>query len=155
MSIENLIRKTIPFRTETNLQTLFLSTHFSTFASTAGQQPRIFHYPAYSCHEMVERNKPEIYRDYPRPPSPQCCARNILTVHRETLTEYITFKRGGEGSLYPGTLATVTSYIDASLRIVTKSPKVGPLYLCFPSRWNKFNGILQRLAALVYLCRIC
>jgi hypothetical protein len=25
------------------------------------------------------------------------CARNILTVHRETLTQYITFKRGGRG----------------------------------------------------------
>jgi hypothetical protein len=41
------------------------------------------------------------------------------------------YKRGGEGSLY-GThvlcsLATVTSCIDASVRIVTKSPKVGTL----------------------------
>jgi hypothetical protein len=36
--------------------------------------------------------------------------------------QYITFKRGGEGSL-----GTVTSCIDASVRTVTKSPKVGPL----------------------------
>ncbi len=41
----------------------------------------------------------EIYRDYPRPPSLWSCTRNILIVHRETLTQYITFKRGGEGSL--------------------------------------------------------
>ncbi len=39
-----------------------------------------------------------------KPPSLYCCARNILTVHRETLTQYITFKRGGEGSLYISTL---------------------------------------------------
>ncbi len=30
---------------------------------------------------------PEIYRDYPRPSSLQCCARNILTLHRVTLTQ--------------------------------------------------------------------
>jgi hypothetical protein len=40
---------------------------------------------------------PEIYRDYPRHPSLKCCARNISTVPRETLTQYITFKRGGRG----------------------------------------------------------
>jgi hypothetical protein len=44
-----------------------------------------------------DRYLPEIYRDYPRTPSLWCCARNILTVHRETLTQYITFKRGGTG----------------------------------------------------------
>ncbi len=37
----------------------------------------------------------EMYRDYPGTPSLQCCARNILTVHRKTLTQCITFKRGG------------------------------------------------------------
>jgi hypothetical protein len=36
----------------------------------------------------------EINRDYPRSHSLQWCARTILTVHRETLTQYITFKRG-------------------------------------------------------------
>jgi hypothetical protein len=54
-----------------------------------------------------------------------------LTVHRETLTQYITFKRGGRGesvcTLVFCSLATVTSSIDASVRIVTKPPKVGPL----------------------------
>ncbi len=40
----------------------------------------------------------EIYRDYPRPPSFWCCARYTLTGHRETLTQYITFKRGGGGA---------------------------------------------------------
>jgi hypothetical protein len=42
-----------------------------------------------------------------RPPSLYCCARNILTLHRETLTQYITLhlKRGGEvESLYSCTL---------------------------------------------------
>ncbi len=61
----------------------------------------------------------------PWPPSLWCCTRIILTVHRETLTQYITFKRGGDGSLYScNCLATLTSCIDASVRIVTKSPKV-------------------------------
>ncbi len=36
--------------------------------------------------------KAEMYRDSP-PPSLWCCARNILTVQRETLTQYIIFKR--------------------------------------------------------------
>ncbi len=43
---------------------------------------------------------------------------------------YITFKEGGEGSLCSRTqysLATVMSCIDASVRIVTKPPKVVPL----------------------------
>ncbi len=44
----------------------------------------------------------EVTRD---PPSLKCCGRNILTLHRETLTQYITFKRGGEvESLYSCTL---------------------------------------------------
>ncbi len=67
------------------------------------------------------------------------CARNILTVHRETLTQYITFKREGRGEsvlLYTLYLATATSYIDPSLWIVTKFPKVEPLrYLYSPSLW--------------------
>ncbi len=70
-------------------------------------------------------------RDYPRPPSLKCCARNILTVHRETLTQYCTlhFIEGGEGGLYSCSLATVLSCIDTSVRIVTKSPKVEPLLI--------------------------
>ncbi len=48
--------------------------------------------------------KIKIYRNYPRPPSLECCARNIVTVHRETFTQYIHLKEGGEGSLYSFTL---------------------------------------------------
>ncbi len=53
--------------------------------------------------------------------------------------QYITFKRGGRGdsvlmySVVLDRFGTVMSCIDASVRIVTKSPKVGPLYLYFPS----------------------
>ncbi len=80
----------------------------------------------------------QIYRDYPRPPSLWCCARNILTVHRETLTQYITFKRGWRGQsvlLYPVALqfAAVTSCINASVRIVTNTRRwdlyTNPLHL--------------------------
>jgi hypothetical protein len=52
--------------------------------------------------------------------------------HRETLTQwYITFKRGGWGfcSLVLCSLATVTSCIDASVRMVTRSPQVGRLII--------------------------
>jgi hypothetical protein len=38
-------------------------------------------------------------RDYPQPPSLKCSARNFLTVLREALKQYITFNRGGGGSL--------------------------------------------------------
>jgi hypothetical protein len=45
-------------------------------------------------------NKKNYFLSFPRPSSLQCCARNILTVHRETLTQYIIhLKEGGEGSL--------------------------------------------------------
>jgi hypothetical protein len=37
----------------------------------------------------------EMYREYPRPPSLECSARNMLTVLRETLTQHITCIRGG------------------------------------------------------------
>ncbi len=66
--------------------------------------------------------------------------RNILTVHRETLTQYITFKRGGERevcTLVLGSLATGTSCIDASVRLVSKPPKVGPLLIFYISLWVK------------------
>ncbi len=52
-----------------------------------------------------------------------------MSTYRETLTQYITFKRGGEGSLMTlisqnlCILATVTSCIDSSVRIITKSPR--------------------------------
>ncbi len=52
-----------------------------------------------------------------------------MTVHRETLMQYtyIAFKRGGEGSLYSFTLWSCNC--DVLVRIVTKSPKVGPLLI--------------------------
>jgi len=49
-----------------------------------------------------------------------------MSTYRETLTQYITFKRGGDGSLFSPnlcSLATVTSCIDGSVRIITKSPR--------------------------------
>jgi hypothetical protein len=55
-----------------------------------------------------------------------------LTVLTETFTQYITFNRGGErgvSTLVVCSLATVLSCIDPSVRIVTKSPKVGPLLI--------------------------
>jgi hypothetical protein len=50
--------------------------------------------------------------------------QGILTVHRETLTQYITFERGVEGSLYSYTLlsSNVPSCIDASVRIERQNP---------------------------------
>ncbi len=54
------------------------------------------------------------------------------TVLRETLTQYITFNRGEEKGLYSSTLGTLMSCIDPSVRIVTKSPKVGPLLISVP-----------------------
>ncbi len=58
--------------------------------------------------------------------------RNILNVLRETLSQYIIFNRGGGGergvcTLVIFSLATVMSCIGPSVRIGTKSPKVGPL----------------------------
>jgi hypothetical protein len=70
---------------------------------------------------------PEMYRDCPRPPSLYCCTRNILTVHRETLTQCITFKRGGDGGVCTLVLCSLSTVM--SFRIVTKSPKVGPLLI--------------------------
>ncbi len=65
-----------------------------------------------------------------------------LTVLRETLTQYITFTRGGRGEsvlLYCVVLQPCFLFcIDPSMRIVTKSPKVGPLLysnMYFPSLW--------------------
>jgi hypothetical protein len=58
--------------------------------------------------------------------------RNILTVLTETLTQYITFNIGGErgvSTIVFCSLATVLSCIGPSVRIVTKSPKVGPLLI--------------------------
>ncbi len=65
----------------------------------------------------------EINRDNPRPPSLYCCARNILNVHRDS------HLKEGVCTLVLGSLATVTSCIDPSERIVTKSPKVEPLLI--------------------------
>ncbi len=52
--------------------------------------------------------------------------------------QYFTFKSGGERevcTLVLGSPATVMSCIDPSVRIVTNSLKVGPLYLYSPSLW--------------------
>jgi hypothetical protein len=52
---------------------------------------------------MADQRYAEI--THARPPSVYRCTRNILTFHRETLTQYITFKRGGRGeSTYSCTL---------------------------------------------------
>ncbi len=62
--------------------------------------------PSLSSHVLrsppIQHCLPEIYRGYPRPRPPPltCCARNIFTVYRDTLTQYITLKEVGEGSLY-------------------------------------------------------
>ncbi len=40
------------------------------------------------------------YTEITHAPSLHCCARNIFTVLRETLTQYITIKEGGDGILY-------------------------------------------------------
>ncbi len=104
-----------------------------------GRFPHLFAVVSFGSHPyaviQLGRLYSEIYRNYPRPPSLQCCARNILTVHRETLSQYITFKRGGREesvllscTLY-SSLTTVMSCVDLSMRIVTKSPKVGPLLI--------------------------
>ncbi len=53
-----------------------------------------------NSHRPFSVTNAEIYKNYPRPSSLLCCTRNILTVLRETLTQYITFNRGGEGSLW-------------------------------------------------------
>jgi len=74
----------------------------------------------------------EIYRDYPLLFS--VAQRNILTVHRETLTQYITLK-GGICILVLCRHATVTSCIDPSVRIVTKSPKVQRPLLIISVSW--------------------
>ncbi len=64
--------------------------------------------------------------------------KEYFTVHRETLTQYSTFKRGGEGSLFSCilySLATVMPCINALVRIVTKSPKVRPLLIFSSCSW--------------------
>jgi hypothetical protein len=55
-----------------------------------------------------------------------------LTVLRETLTQYITFNRGGRREsvlCYSVVLQPYMSCLDPSERTVTKSPKVGPLLI--------------------------
>ncbi len=68
--------------------------------------------------------------------------KNILTVHRETLTQNITFKRRGTSTLVLSVLATVISCMDPSVRMVTKSPKVGPLPVFSKSLGIIYNHIL-------------
>ncbi len=80
----------------------------------------------------------DIHRDYQRPPFLWGCTRNILTLRRETLTQYITVNRGGSGEsvLYSCILATVTSCIDTSVRIVTNPRRYRtPTYIYSSSLW--------------------
>ncbi len=59
-------------------------------------------------------------------------AQGIFWLSTERLSRStLDLKEEGTGSLYSciRSLATVTSYIDLSVRIVTKSPKVGPLLI--------------------------
>jgi hypothetical protein len=64
---------------------------------------------------------PEIYRDYPRPP----------IVLRKEFFGTLHFMGGGGGgeSVLLYSLAIVMSCVDPSVRIVTKSPKLGPLLI--------------------------
>jgi hypothetical protein len=55
-----------------------------------------------------------------------------------TSDEYITFKRRGERGVC--SLATLMSCIDASVRIVTKSPKEGPLLIFSISLQGQGDG---------------
>jgi hypothetical protein len=89
---------------------------------------------------QVYRLKSEIYRDYPRHPSLSCCTMNILTVLRETLTQYITFNRGGreESVLLYSSLAAMLSCIDPSLRI-------------YPQRGDKISRG-RTSTYILYLC---
>jgi hypothetical protein len=60
------------------------------------------------------------YIEMPSTPFSLVCARNILTVLREILTQYITFNRGGyRGASTPVlcSIATVTTCIDPSVRL--------------------------------------
>ncbi len=80
----------------------------------------------------VDPVDPDPYPQHcPQPPFLYCSSRNILTVLSETLTQYITFNRGWERgvcTLALCGLASVTSWIDPSVRTVTKSPKVGLIF---------------------------
>ncbi len=85
------------------------------------------HYPALCLYQ------PEITH---ATPFSLVLRKEYFTVRRETLTQYITFKRGGVCTLVLCSLATVTSCTDLSVRIVTISPKVGPLLTVYsPSLW--------------------
>ncbi len=96
--------------------------------------------------------------------------KDILTVHRVTLTQYGTLHlKEGERwvcTLVLCSLATVTSWIDPSVQIVTKSPKIGPLFLfsislihrylkISSSRWlvsyAEVNGSLTVLSSCTYI----
>jgi hypothetical protein len=74
---------------------------------------------------------------------------NILTVHRETLTQYITFKRGGGErgvcTLVLRSLATVLTCKDPSVRIV-QNPRRWDLYLYSTSLWIQKEAAQTRVA---------
>ncbi len=77
-----------------------------------------------------------------------------MTVHRETVTQYITFKRGGGGRgesvfwYFEVFQLTVLFCIDASMWKVTKSPKVETTYIYhlsvyFPSNYFSLIVAMQ------------
>ncbi len=82
-----------------------------------------------------------------------CPQRDSHAVH------YIK-KRGEKGvcTLVLYSLATVTSCIDASVRIVTKSPKVGPLLIfstSMASTCEKYEYILSTLLMFAPYVDVC
>ncbi len=86
----------------------------------------------------------QIYKEITNNPLLFSVAQRIfLSVLRETLTQYRTlhFNRGGEREVC--TLATVTSCIDPSVRIVKKSPKEEPPLIFSISSWKLFRKVLN------------
>ncbi len=71
------------------------------------------------------------YTDPVSSPVKICTYSVVLTVHRDFHAVHYIYKRGERGvcTLVLCRLATVTSCIDASVLILTKSPKVGPLLM--------------------------
>jgi hypothetical protein len=81
---------------------------------------------------ILLRLTPEIYRDYPRPTFSLVLRKEYFDCpQRDSHAMHYILKRGERGvcTFVLCSLATVMSCIDASVRIVTKSPKVGPLLI--------------------------
>ncbi len=76
---------------------------------------------------------PELYRGYPRPPSLLCWARNILTVLKEALMQYITFIEGGGEYLWVGPNPGMRQYF-LHTRVY---------YICFIGSFNSSAQLLK------------